>query len=336
MKVAAGQIAGVLRDLSRFTGVVLHGDDSGLVRERALAVARAVVASLDDPFLSSVLVKEEHNRLTEEARSQSLLGGRRVVRVLDAGDGLAPLASRLEPEGALVVLESKALDTRSRLRKMAEAAPAWACIACYSEEGPALAASIRRDASLAGYELTDDAVALLTRELAVDTATRRAELEKLFLFAGGEKQVGLEMAVQCCARVAEASMDLLLASLMEGDVGTVGRLLQYVVDEGATGPGMIVSLTTRIQRVLKVRLRVEAGGSVEEAVRSLTPPVFGRDAVRLGREAQSWPEPALLGLLADARAADIACKRAASRDATIACQLFLVAARRAARQKRAS
>jgi DNA polymerase-3 subunit delta len=331
LKVAGPQVGGVLRDPQRYAGILLHGEDPGLVRERALMAARAVVPSLDDPFLSCVLLKEEHSRLIEEAFSLSMVGGRRVVRVVDAGDALAAAAGRLgTADGtALVILEAGALNARSKLRQMAEKASSWASIACYAETGAALAAEIRRAATASGTSLTDDAVAFLASELGTDTGTRRTELEKLFLFAAGAKQIDLETAVQCCARVAEASLDAVLAAVMSGDTGQVGRLLPQVVDEGATGPGLIVALTARSQRVLKVRLAVQDG-------RSLMPPVFFRDVGRMVREAQRWPESALVGLLADARSADIACKRTGSRDATIASQLFLAAARRASRLGRGS
>jgi DNA polymerase-3 subunit delta len=338
LKIAAAQFGGVLRDTQGYAGILLHGDDPGLVRERALSVARAVVASVDDPFLTCVLLKEEHGRLFEEARSLSMVGGRRVVRVVDVGDALAAVAGRLTnaADGALVILEAAALNARSKLRLMAEKAAAWASIACYPETGAALTSEIRRAAGAAGLSITDDALAFLTRELGSDTGTRRSELEKLFLFAAGEKQINLDVATACCARVTEASVDSLLAAVMAGDVSGTAHLLQQVVDEGATGPGLVVMLSGRAQRLLKVRLEMQNGRSAEEAVRSLLPPVFFRDVGRFVREAQSWPEEALRGLLADARSADMACKRAGSRDGTIASQLYLAASRRALRFNRAA
>ena len=276
MKIGAGQLGGVLRELGRYAGVLLYGDDSGLVRERALAVARAVLPSLDDPFLSAVLVREEHGRLAEEAQARSLVGGRRVVRVLDAGDAVAAAAGRLQNpgDGALVILEAGGLTTRSKLRQMAEKAAAWACVACYPEEGATLTAGIRRAAREAGHVLSDDAALFLTRGLSGDTGTRRSELEKLFLFAGSEAEIDLEMAVLCCASQAETSLDTLLAAVMAGDMPGAGRLLQQIGDEGVTGPGLIVALNGRLQRVLRVRLEVQAGRGADEAVRSLVPPVF--------------------------------------------------------------
>ncbi len=337
MKIAAQQIAGVLRDPQRFSGILLYGEDPGLIRERAILAARSVVGSLDDPFRSSVLMREEHGRLTEEARSQSLVGGRRVVRVLDAGDALTMAASRLEPgaDGALIILEGGELAARSKLRQMAEKHAHWASIACYPESGASLAGDIRRTIDAAGLSVSSDALEFLCRELGSDTTTRHSELEKLVVFSMGSERIDLDTAMACCAPAADASMDLLLASVMRGEPSRAGRLLQELVDDGATGPGLIVALSGRVQRLLKVRLEIGAGRGAEEAVRSLMPPVFFRQVGNFVREAQIWREADLVQLLADSRSADMACKRGGSRDTTIASQLLLSAARRAARLSRA-
>ena len=139
MKVSAAQWGGVLRDLSRYAGLLLHGDDAGLVRAQALTAAKTVVPSLDDPFLAAVLAKEDHGRLLEEVAARSMIGGRRVVRVLDAGDALTQTLSRIaHPDGALVVVEAGALAARSKLRQAAEKSPLWASMACYPRKDPRL------------------------------------------------------------------------------------------------------------------------------------------------------------------------------------------------------
>ena len=303
-----------------------------------MAAARAIVDALDDPFRASVLMREEHSRLLAEARSLSLAGGRRVVRVLDANDGLASALARLDSVAgeAFVILEAGALPARSKLRQWAEKAAKWASIACYPETGAALASEIRHAIEAAGFSVTGDAVEFLGRELAADTATRRAELEKLVVFAAGQACIELDTAMLCCAAGVEASVDLLMSAVMRGDAALASRLAQQVVEEGATGPSLIAGLSRRALRLLEVRLEMQAGRTADEAVRGLLPPVFFREIAAFAREGQLWSEAALEHVLADCRVADMACKRAGSRDTAIAGQLLLTACRQAARSTRRS
>ena len=107
MKLDARRIPGFLRDPGPMRVVLLHGEDEGLVRHRADELTLAVVGQRDDPFRIAWLAREEHSRLLEEATAIAMLGGRRVVRVRDAVDGLAHTIEQIVagPGDSLVILE---------------------------------------------------------------------------------------------------------------------------------------------------------------------------------------------------------------------------------------
>ena len=111
-----------------WAAVLLFGSNMGLVRERADKCARAIVPDLNDAFRVSDLagdaLRKDPARLSDEAASISMFGGRRVVRVRDAGDALSDqFESYLEHHvgDALVVIEAGDLAKTSSLRKLFEA-----------------------------------------------------------------------------------------------------------------------------------------------------------------------------------------------------------------------
>src|SRR5207244_10734701 len=132
--------------------VLLSGPDAGLARERADTVARAICPDLRDPFrvadLTAGVLASDPARLADEAAQIGLLGGRRVVRVREAGDGLAPLFARFLADtvaDALVIAEAGDLPARSALRRAFDDAPRAAAIGCYPD-GPRDLAQVIRDA----------------------------------------------------------------------------------------------------------------------------------------------------------------------------------------------
>src|ERR1700761_7238023 len=94
---------GASRDADRFSAApprtlraaLVYGPDSGLVQERAEKLMKSVVPDLADPFnvsdLSETVLESDPARLADEAAAISMMGGRRVVRVRGAGNGLADL-----------------------------------------------------------------------------------------------------------------------------------------------------------------------------------------------------------------------------------------------------
>ena len=336
MRVAPGQVAGILRDPAAVAVLLLYGDDQGLIRDRAGQASRAVLGDGNDPFRSSVLTREEHGRILDEARSLSLTGGRRVVRVLDAGDALTVPLSRVEGGGqdCLIILEGAALTPRSKLRALAENRPDWAAIGCKPATDAAIAAEIRAAVQSAGCTILSDAVQMLTALLPADTAARQSELGKLITYAGSGGTIDDDALLGCCADLTEISFPLLFEAILSGDVEGAGKLTQQAIDDGSTGAGLIAAFGTYLQRVTKLRLLIDSGISAEAACGMLLPPAFPRQASGLIRQVRGWTRPQLLSLLADLKTADQACKRGGSRDTTIAGHLMLVTARRAARGHR--
>src|SRR3546814_17331189 len=114
---------------------------SGLIRERSAALLAKIVDDPADPFCVSEIaasqLKDDSARLADEAAALTFGGGRRFVRVRDAGDKLAPvLKDFLEqsPGEAFVVVEADDLPVCPALRKLSEADRNAADRACYPDE----------------------------------------------------------------------------------------------------------------------------------------------------------------------------------------------------------
>ena len=146
--------------------LLLYGPDQGLVRERADALTAFVASDLKDPFriaeLPGAALRSGSAPLRDEAAALAFGGGRRVVRVRDAGDAHAAAFKDFlaDPAGeALVVVEAGDLPKRSSLRLVFEAAKNAAALPCYRDEGRGLEQVIRAQLAEAGLRIETDALA---------------------------------------------------------------------------------------------------------------------------------------------------------------------------------
>lgn len=331
MKVTTAQLAKMQGKFDQFAGILFYGSDAGLIHERASSVVRGVCGSLDDPFRLCLLSREQHARLLEESTAQSLTGGRRVIRVADAGDVLlSPLKRAAAANGAaLIVLEAPGLAARSKLKAFAESAPNWATVSCYSVSGPALQAEIKQTFASDRVDVTDDAAQFVTSRMAEDQLLRRADLETLALYAGPGSTLTLEAARDCLRSSQESDIDDALHAALAGHVGAADRSVASLMDGDMSGPGMLASLTYHLVRVLRARRLVEGGLGPDAAMRALAPPVFFQRQAVFAEGLRLWTAADLLLALGRAREADIACKRAASADVVIAARLLTSLAREA-------
>jgi DNA polymerase-3 subunit delta len=332
MKLAPARVASFLRDPGKVRVVLLHGDDTGMIRDRAEALIRAVAGSLDDPFLVTELPREAIGTLPDEAASLALSGGRRVVRVRETTDSATgPVQILLKSQApALVVLEGPGLAARSRLRTLLEAAPDGVALGCYPEEGRALEDTIRATLSAAGVGADPDAVSWLVDHLGADRAATRGELEKLALYVGQGGRVDLEAARACIGDLAGLSLDDALFAATEGDVPTADRALELAMAEGAAPVQVLRTALSHLQRLHRVRLAMEEQGlSASDATKMLRPPLFYRRVASFNRAVTLWTGKALSVALGNLAEAERGCKTTGWPDVALCRHAIITLARRA-------
>jgi DNA polymerase III subunit delta len=305
MRLTGARVEAFLRRPDPGTRAVLfYGPDAGLVRERAEAVARTVCPDLRDPFrvadLAAVTVAADPARLADEAAQISLMGGRRVIRVREAGDALAPFFVRLFGEtlgDALVVVEAGDLPGRSALRRAFDDSPAAAAIGCYPDDARDLAAMIREACAAHRIAISRDAADFLVQRLGGDRLLTRAELDKLTLYAGDGGRIEFDDARAVVADSALLSLDDALFAAVEGDAAGLDRALARVFQEGGSAVTVIRALQRHLQRLHLLAAQIAGGVSIEAAIRAARPPIFFKEQDRWRRQLTHWSEARLRGAL---------------------------------------
>lgn len=316
MKIAANRADGFVRKPDpAVRAVLVYGPDLGLVRERADALTRAVVPDLKDPFriaeLTPAVLKDDPARLADEAAALSFTGGRRVVRLRDAGDTVAAaLQSFLEsPMGeALIVVEAGDLPPRSSLRKLFEGQDAAAALPCYGDDDQNLENVIREALRAHGQDAEPDALAYLVDHLGADRRLTRAELTKLSLYRGGPGRITLADVTACIGDAAGMDSDDLALAVADGDQAAVQRLLDRLWREGTSPVAVLRAVSRHFLRLHLASGVMAQGRSIEQAVAALKPPPHFRVAPRLKMQLNRWPGDRLSTALDLLVSAEMDCK----------------------------
>ena len=301
MKLGAGRIDSFLRRPDpEIRAVLFYGPDAGLVRERAEAMARAVCPDLRDPFrvaeLSAAIVAADPARLADEAAQISLMAGRRVVRMREAGDALAPLFGRFLADtrsDALVVVEAGDLPSRSSLRRTFDGSANAAAIGCYPDTARDLAAVIREAFAARSIDAGRDVIEFLVQHLGGDRLLTRAELEKLTLYAGDGGRLELEEARAVVADSAALSLEDAVLAAAEGDAAALDRAIARVFQEGEPPVPVVRALLRHLQRLHALSARIRGGDSIEEVIRTARPPIFFKQQDSFRRQLSRWSEARL-------------------------------------------
>jgi DNA polymerase-3 subunit delta len=295
MKIQANKAAAFVASPDpSMRAVLVYGPDRGLARERLDALTVAVAGDVNDPFrvteMGAGALKDDPARLADEAAAQSLMGGRRVVRLMDAGDAVAgAVESVLDGAGdALVLVLAGELGPRSALRKLFEGAQAAAALPCYVDDGLALEQVVRQTLQPHGMSVGRDAMDWLLGHLGGDRLLTRAELEKLVTYKGEAGEITLAEVVACIGDTAALGMDDLALAVADGDDATAQRVLDRLLRSG-TGPVQVLRGVSRHFLRLHVAAgAVAEGKSPDQAVSALKPPVMFKIRSRVVAQVDRW------------------------------------------------
>ena len=315
MKITGRNIDSFLRGVDAAVAAALfYGPDAGLVRERADRLTAVVAGDAADPFRVSEVgveqLRSQPSLLSDEASALSFGGGRRVVRIRNAGDGQsAAIESFLESPagGGLVIVEADELGPRSSLRQLFEAADHAAALPCYHDEAGDLARFVGDELSRAGLRPTDEARDYLVGALGGDRGVTRRELEKIVSYMGpSESARSLELAdaMSCVGDSAALSVDDWVFALGDGDLAAVERLADRTLAEGTTPVSI---LRTASRHFLRLHL-VASADDRERAIRALKPPVFYKLAPRLHEQVRQWAPARLHHVIDRLTRAEMDCK----------------------------
>jgi DNA polymerase-3 subunit delta len=299
MKLAAPRVAAFLaKPDAAMRAALVYGPDAGLVRERADRIAAAICPDLRDAFrvadLTAAALLADPARLNDEAAALSLIGGRRVVRVREAGDAAGALFERFlsspPPGDSMVVVEGGELAARSSLRRTFEDATIAVAIPCYADGRRELEELVRDVLGAHRVSVDSDAMAYLVGHLGGDRLASRRELEKLALFAGDGGRVGLAEATQSVGDSAAMTIDDIVYAAAEGDAAALERALMRAFLEGEMPVSVLRALMRHFQRLHLVQSRIAGGAGDEDALRSLRPPLFFKLQDRFKRQLRVWSQ----------------------------------------------
>ena len=186
---ANGVDAYVKRPDPRHKLVLIYGPDTGLVSERAAALAKASGADLNDPFstirMASDDVAADPSRLADEAHTVSMFGGTRLIwlsghTARNLVNSVQPLLD-LPPEDALVLIEAGDLKKSAPLRTRIEKSDHAVALPCFQDQEQAIDQIISEEMQQAGLNIPNDTRMLLKSHLGGDRMASRGEVKKLAL-----------------------------------------------------------------------------------------------------------------------------------------------------------
>jgi DNA polymerase-3 subunit delta len=326
MKLDAARVDGFLKNPGAACVVLIYGPDAGLVSERAVTLVKSVIGGTDDVFRYAEI--SDPGRLLEEATAASLMGGKRAVRLRDAGESaVKPLEALLKnPGDAIVILEAGDLTPKSKLRALVEKSPAAAAIACYAIDAARRPRVITERLREAGVGIDADAANWAAGNIGGEEGAIRQAVEILHLYAGPGGRLALADVMAALADGGDSSVQDSVDATLTGDPSAADWAVSLAYEEGVSPVAIIRVL---LGELMRLRVAASSGLAPGEAVAAIRPPVFFRRVPVVTKALSLWNAAALTEAIKAALTAEAACKSTHTPDQAYCRQMILGLASRA-------
>ncbi|WP_045834784.1 DNA polymerase III subunit delta [Hyphomicrobium sp. 99] len=274
---------------------LFHGSDPGLVSERAAALAKSLAARQNPPGeilkIDETELDEDPGRLETELQTRPMFSGRRIVRAIASRRVstalLKPLLTSGPLEGLLVV-EAGNLKADDSLRSLFESQAGCFAVACYPDSAADIDTLISEVLASFSLKIEGDARALLQSRLGADRALSRAEIEKLALFCLGRPSITHEDVENLVGDAAGLALERIAEAVAEGRtkdaISDFGRALA----SGENAQVIILIVQRYFLKLHRVRSDVDGGLRLDDALKSIRPPLFFKQKDSFGRQVRSW------------------------------------------------
>jgi DNA polymerase III subunit delta len=256
---------------------LVFGPDYGLVAERARAIVKHAVDDPKDPFqltrISGDDLAADPLRLADEANTIGLFGGRRAIWIEAQGKAFLKALEQIvaaPPQDCTIIIEAGALKKDAALRRLCEREKNAAAIECYPDSAKELAQLIETEARAARLSISHEAKALLVSLLGQDRLATRAELDKLFLYAHGAGEIGLEHVEAIVADASGLMLDDSVNAAFDGkfdalEAGARRAFAQGTDPNQLLGAALRHALSLRRARLDGAETRAAQGGGIFRA-----------------------------------------------------------------------
>jgi DNA polymerase-3 subunit delta len=284
-------------------GIILaYGPDAGLVRETGQRLARRYAGndadSMNLVILDGAELDADPSRLAVEAKTTSLFGDRRVIRVRSAGKSLVmPLTELRDDPGSIIILEAGNLTPKDPLRALVEAAKLGRALPCYPDNDESLGRLISETFSKAGIRADQDTVAALRDTLGNDREITRRELEKVVLFAADSKLLTRNDILTLCADNAALVIDEVVDATGTGHAADLDTALERAIAQSVNSQQILASALSHFTTLRRWRVEVDSGKSPGAVLDNARPkPHFSRRS-SIERQLRLWTDDALSAAL---------------------------------------
>lgn len=292
-KTFAGMLDRALREARVF--YFCGADEAGASDAAARVMERFAGSELVE--MTGAELKRDPVRLADEARSTSLFGDRRLIRVAMAGDeahdAIATLLGDAVPGWPVLVVATGATDKSRVAKLLADRSDALMTV-FHPPDLRTVVETVRSMGDVAGLKLSGQLAEQIALATGLDTRMARSEIEKLALYLDASLESPRAPRPADLAAIGASTEDDAMAPLINaalaGQANRIGAELARIAATHVNGVALLLALERRVVMLVQLAGRLgtrsDINAFLEGEIQARR--VFFRDKAELAQQLGRW------------------------------------------------
>jgi DNA polymerase-3 subunit delta len=280
MKIVSSNILSLAnKPLPKF--VLIYGPEEAEINTSLKKILDLVRKQSNDEIevvnLEFSTIKDNPIALRDEAASQSLFGNKRVIVVTNTGAAIGKDLMQSVKDAKYdtnVIFLAGDLAKSSSTRKFFEETPTLTAIACYKPDLIRIKKVIKDYFDKKHFKYQQEVIDVLASSMPANELIILNELEKLSLYMGEETHLSYDIVKNVVSDTSDISLDDLCNAIAKKDAQLLNKQINMVEQNDINFMLVIRVVANFLVKVMKVKLGMESGKSVDQSVAALMPPVY--------------------------------------------------------------
>ena len=308
------QINDILSDKSKLIAILVYGPNEGLVRENINLIKKKYEENEQCEIITfeEKTLDQDHALLETAINTISMFNEKKIIHVNSLKDKHLSFLENINPNSTpdvLLICKKGNLNKSSKLRKFFEANKSFYVLPCYEDDFRSITNLISDFEKKNTIKFNNDIKNYLLQNLSSDRMVSLNELEKIVLYCKkSTDQLKLENLEKILNDTSSNSFQIINETIMFGEKKKGSRILDKSLSEGVNAIALIRGLINYLKRLKKTKIELAKGHGFDDAIRTLSPPLFWKDKNNFREQCSKIPLNELERFLNSLHEAEVSCK----------------------------
>ena len=316
-------------NLLKYNFFLLYGENVGLKKD-IKDIIKTEVESKDSKIefisLYENEILENDNNFYDSVYSGSLFSDKKIVFIFEATDKIINKISDIYSkysENIFLIIFSRILEKKSKLRNFFETNKKTICIPCYLDNERDLEIIAQSELRKINISLSKEAVNLLVAKSNSDRDNLKNEIEKIKSYSLNKKKLEINEIKTLINFSGDYKSDTLVNECLCGDTVQYKKIISELYINTVNQISLLRILGNRVQRLHKIQKQKNNSNSIDQLINASKPPIFWKEKPLVKKQLSIWNLNDLKKILSEINNTELLCKKNPQISKVIFFNLFL-------------